>query len=152
MDLKEKFDTLSQLLKQNDFSYISSVWSSLTSEEKTRFKIESIVDWDEETVRNVYKAFCFVNKSLADEILGHIYKKENKISNNLNNLNKKNIKEGKEREPWEEYIDFKVEYLQAFKAKLEAGGFNQDLILLLLAQELAHLNHLSLGGKGNEQT
>lgn len=154
MNVEDKFNALAELLKTNDFAYVASLWSSLNDQEKTRFKLEIVSTWNSETILSIYESFCFINKSLAKDILGYEYKKawkEKRIIPKNSSIKELKKNEGKESESWEEYIDFKVKYLQAFKERLNAGGFNPDLVSLLIVQELAHLNDLSLGGKGNEQ-
>ena len=155
MNTTEKFNALLELLKTNDFAYVASLWGSFSDGEKSIFKLEYISKLHENEVVSIYEAFCYINKTLANEILGYYYnniKKKKPKEQKSNFPQEVYSNEGKSPESWESYIDFKVKYLQAFKAKLQAGGFHPDLIGLLIAQELAHLNDLSLGERADEQT
>jgi len=151
MNIEDKLTTFLELLKTNDFAYVSSLWLSLSDEEKALFKRLTLFELSNEQISSIYESFCYINKILANDILGYRYKENKKYKKTNIKSQEKDLNEGKELESWERYINFKVKYLQAFRAKLQAGGFNPDLIPLLVAQELAHLNDLSLGEKSNEQ-
>ena len=138
MNVSEKLTTLSNFLQSRDFAYASYLWLSLTEEERSKFKLEIVSSWNEDTVSFIYEAFCFVNKNLSENILGYQYRKG---ITNSKNIIKKNIKKIDLNEDWKRHINFKVKHLQFFKEKLKEIEFPLDLINLLTVQELIHLNN-----------
>lgn len=145
---KDKLQLLTSLLLQKDFAYISNIWNDLSEKERVLYKTKIVPTLGDKAIVEAYEAFCFINRILANEILGFHYNKINKDTVFKKDLLQEKVSDkGIINNSLEDYIDFKVSYLQAFRTKLEARGFNADLINVLVSQELEYLNNLSLGGE-----